>query len=81
MSREKSLNSSAITNINRVIDSMRVLNNRYFQYINHSDDACFYYPETGPNPVIFRGQCDPNINVVTNFNASGVSIFSASSDI
>ncbi|XP_038206910.1 uncharacterized protein LOC119828739 [Zerene cesonia] len=69
LSRTSTLPSQAVTNINRVIDSIDVLNNQYYQDVDQSDAACFYYPEPEPNkPVVFRGQCDENVAVVTNFN-------------
>ncbi|KPI92172.1 Apolipoprotein D [Papilio xuthus] len=68
-SRTRQLSASAANSINQVVDRVNVLNSRYYQSIQQSDAACFYYPEPAPNtPVIFRGQCDPNIPVVTNFN-------------
>lgn len=51
-----------------------VLNQRYYINVDHSDDACFYYPVADGNPLVFRGQCDENIPVVTNFNAQAVCI-------
>ncbi|XP_050354414.1 LOW QUALITY PROTEIN: uncharacterized protein LOC126776158 [Nymphalis io] len=70
LSRTRELTPTAIQNMNRVINTIEVLNNRYYTAISHTDNDCFYYPIAGPNtPVIFRGQCDPNINAVTNFDA------------
>ncbi|XP_046971596.1 uncharacterized protein LOC124538552 isoform X2 [Vanessa cardui] len=70
LSRTRELTPTAIQNMNRVINTIEVLNNRYYTAISHSDNDCFYYPTAAPNtPVIFRGQCDPNINVVSNFDA------------
>ncbi|XP_050664604.1 uncharacterized protein LOC126965205 isoform X19 [Leptidea sinapis] len=68
MSRTDSLPAAATASINSVIDSIDVLDNRYFIAADQSDAACFYYPEPTPSPVVFRGQCDQNINVVNNFN-------------
>ncbi|CAG9565651.1 unnamed protein product [Danaus chrysippus] len=71
MSRTRDLTQNAIQNINRVVDSIDVLNNRYYEVLDHSDNGCFYLPTPNPNsPVIFPGQCDPNINVVNNFRAT-----------
>ncbi|XP_013135715.1 PREDICTED: uncharacterized protein LOC106101136 [Papilio polytes] len=69
LSRTRQLSASATNSINQVVDRVNVLNSRYYQTIQQTDAACFYYPEPAPNtPVTFRGQCDPNIPVVTNFN-------------
>lgn len=74
MSRTRNLTPTAIENMNRVIDGVEVLNNRYYQLLDQSDTGCFYFPTPEPNrPVVFRGQCDPNINVVNDFNAAAVS--------
>ncbi|CAH2094770.1 unnamed protein product [Euphydryas editha] len=69
LSRTTELTAAANTRINQVISGIDVLNERYYIEIDHSDDACFYYPTPDGNPVIFRGQCDENITVVNNFNA------------
>ncbi|XP_064074025.1 uncharacterized protein LOC113399468 [Vanessa tameamea] len=70
LSRTRELTPTAIQNMNRIINTVEVLNNRYYTAISHADNDCFYYPITSPNtPVIFRGQCDTNINVISNFDA------------
>lgn len=75
MSRTTNLTAEAIEAIAAVTDSVTVLNDRYSQPVEQSDEACFYYPEVDPNsPVIFRGQCDLNLDVVTDFDAVAVSI-------
>ncbi|CAK1550414.1 unnamed protein product [Leptosia nina] len=70
LSRGKELTTEAVLNINKVIENVQVLNNRYYEKIDHSDDGCFYFPAAGTDPVVFPGQCDVNIPVVTTFNAS-----------
>ncbi|CAH2044979.1 unnamed protein product, partial [Iphiclides podalirius] len=70
LSRTRSLTPTAVANINRVINQVEVLNNRFYEVVNQTDAGCFYYPEPTDNPVIFRGQCDPNIRVVTGFDAA-----------
>ncbi|CAG4957190.1 unnamed protein product [Colias eurytheme] len=70
MSRSRNLTETAVANINRVINNIQVLNNRYFYRVDQSDEGCFYYPLPGSGPVVFRGQCDVNIPVIMNFNAS-----------
>lgn len=72
LSRSKTLSPAATTAINNIINNIDVLNNTYYEEIDQRDEACFYLPDLGPNdPVIFPGQCDPNIPVVPNFNVSG----------
>ncbi|XP_068619407.1 uncharacterized protein [Battus philenor] len=70
LSRTRDLTANAITRINQVINEVDVLNNRFYEIVNQSDDGCFYYPEPDGNPVVFRGQCDPDIRVVTGFDAA-----------
>ncbi|XP_026333313.1 uncharacterized protein LOC113240270 [Hyposmocoma kahamanoa] len=69
LSRTRSLSANATSAIDQIIDSIQVLNNRFFETVNNSDDACFYYPEANGQPVVFRGICDQNIPVVTGFDA------------
>ncbi|CAF4867626.1 unnamed protein product [Pieris macdunnoughi] len=69
LSRTRSLTQDATNRINTVMNNIRELNNKYFQKVDQSDDACFYLPPPGPYPVIFRGQCDQNITTVPNFEA------------
>ncbi|XP_063628207.1 uncharacterized protein LOC134799701 [Cydia splendana] len=68
MSRTTELTDAAVTSINQIIDSVDVLNNRYYQEIDNTDAGCFYYPYADGNPVVFRGQCNESIPVVTGFN-------------
>ncbi|CAH4038096.1 unnamed protein product [Pieris brassicae] len=70
LSRTQSLTEDATESINTIMNNIRVLNNKYFQKVDQSDIACFYLPPPGPYPVIFRGQCDPNITTVPKFEAS-----------
>ncbi|XP_069360734.1 uncharacterized protein [Maniola hyperantus] len=69
LSRTRELTSTAKTQIDRTVNSINVLNERYYMKIEHSDNACFYYPIPDGRPVVFRGQCDQNIPVVAGFNA------------
>ncbi|XP_075983119.1 uncharacterized protein LOC142981240 isoform X2 [Anticarsia gemmatalis] len=70
LSRDNTLSAAAATSINQVINSIEVLNNRYYYTVDRSDNACFYYPEVDPTSIVrFRGVCDPNIPVVMNFDA------------
>lgn len=52
---------------------VQVLEQRYYEPIDQSLEACFFLPELAPGePVILVGQCDPNITVVQNFDAGRV---------
>ena len=74
LSRTKELNIYNNLAINNAIENITVLDNKYYENIDQSDDACFFLPEAIPNqPVVFAGQCNENINVVQNFNVSRVS--------
>ncbi|KAG6455295.1 hypothetical protein O3G_MSEX009121 [Manduca sexta] len=68
LSRTNSLSENATAAINKVVRSVQVLNNRYYERINRSNAGCFYYPEPSNNRVVFRGQCE-DIPVVQNFMA------------
>ncbi|XP_047512186.1 uncharacterized protein LOC125054377 isoform X2 [Pieris napi] len=69
LSRTRSLTQDATNRINTIMNNIRELNNKYFQKVDQSDDACFYLPPPGPYPVIFRGKCDLNITTVPSFEA------------
>lgn len=68
MSRTRSLTEEAISAINEVISTVEVLNNRYYVTKDHSDAACFYFPEPSDSPVSFRGQCNLTIPAMPNFD-------------
>ncbi|XP_037876122.1 chlorophyllide A binding protein isoform X2 [Bombyx mori] len=70
LSRTNTLSQSATNAINQIVNSIDVLNNRFYQPVDRSDAACFYYPTPSTEPVVFRGQCDENIPVVPNFDAN-----------
>lgn len=74
MSRSRSLIPEAVNAIAATVDTITVLNNRYYEVVDHSDDGCFYLPPPGAPIVIFPGQCDLSIPVVTDFNVTAVSI-------
>ncbi|PZC77812.1 hypothetical protein B5X24_HaOG202923 [Helicoverpa armigera] len=68
MSRDNTLSQNAIDDMNRIIDSINVLNNRFYYYVDRTDTGCFYFPTPDPSSIVrFRGQCE-NIPVVTGFN-------------
>ncbi|KAJ8723730.1 hypothetical protein PYW07_007710 [Mythimna separata] len=70
MSRENTLSQDAINNMDKIINNIQVLNNRFYYRINRTDAGCFYLPTPDPSTSVkFRGQCDQNIPVVTNFEA------------
>lgn len=74
MSRENTLSPEAINSMNQVIDKIPVLNNRFYYHIDRTDTGCFYLPTPDPNSSVkFRGQCDQNITVMTNFQPQRVS--------
>uniref|UniRef100_A0A2A4JV19 Lipocalin/cytosolic fatty-acid binding domain-containing protein n=1 Tax=Heliothis virescens TaxID=7102 RepID=A0A2A4JV19_HELVI len=68
MSRENTLSQNAIDNMDRIINSINVLNNRFYYYVDRTDTGCFYFPTPDPSSnVRFRGRCE-NIPVVTGFD-------------
>lgn len=55
------------------MDTIPVLDERYFLDRLQSPEDCFYFPEPEPNtPVIFRGQCNDSIAAISNFNDTQV---------
>lgn len=75
LSRRRQLSNESRLVIDEIINSIPVLNHEYYIEKDHSDEACFYYPEVIPGqPVSFRGQCDENIEVVTDFELENVSL-------
>ncbi|CAG9565650.1 unnamed protein product [Danaus chrysippus] len=70
LSRNNTLSPAAIARIDQKISQIDVLNERYFNKVNRTDEACFYLPTPGPESPVFRGRCDENITVVQNFNAT-----------
>lgn len=73
LSRTKQLVPESSTAIDVAANNIDVIQNKYFELISQSDESCFFYPDLSPGePVIFPGQCDPNISGVANFNAARV---------
>ncbi|CAG4957186.1 unnamed protein product [Colias eurytheme] len=69
LSRTTSLDNADAQIINNLMSNVDVLDNRYFQNAEQSAAACFYYPDIPlGQPVIFPGQCDPNVNVISNLD-------------
>lgn len=74
LSKTRQLSPNTIQAINNAISDYDVLDNRYYETVDHTDDGCFNLPDLAPgDPVVFGGQCDPNLPVVSNFDASRVS--------
>ncbi|CAH0594385.1 unnamed protein product [Chrysodeixis includens] len=70
LSRSKQLSPGSNGIINEAMSKVDVLRDIYYENIQQTDNACFYYPELGPNdPVIFPGSCDANIPVLQGFDA------------
>lgn len=74
MSRTDTLSQTAINNIQTVVNNFNVLDNRYFETVDRSAQACFYFPEPGTDPIEFRGQCDTSITGMPAFDAVRVSV-------
>nr|WFP52431.1 polycalin [Plutella xylostella] len=70
LSRTKQLTTEAEAEINRVIESIDVLEPRYYQTRDQSPSGCFYYPQPEPGKrVVFPGKCDQDIAAEPNFQA------------
>lgn len=73
LSRQRTLAPASVTAINNAINNVQVLSDEYFEYRDHTDEGCFYYPEpVAGKPVVFPGQCDDTIQAVPNFNLDRV---------
>nr|QNT08914.1 polycalin [Spodoptera littoralis] len=69
LSRSRELSSTGNAVINDAMTNIDVIDDRYFENVEQTDEACFHYPDLGPNdPVIFPGQCDLNIPVIQDFD-------------
>ncbi|KAL4702780.1 hypothetical protein ACJJTC_002320 [Scirpophaga incertulas] len=68
LSRDATLSTAANTAINAAMNNIDVLDNRYFETMDQSEEGCFYYPVMEGLPIRFRGRCNENIPVVTNFD-------------
>lgn len=66
----------AVTAISNAMANNVVLEDKYFEKIDHSNEACFYLPELEPGePVILPGPCDDNIEGIENFYIERVKRF------
>ncbi|XP_050551207.1 uncharacterized protein LOC118275267 isoform X6 [Spodoptera frugiperda] len=71
LSRTKSMPIEQEQRINEKINSVLVLDEKYYKVENQSEVGCFYFPDPQPGvPVIFPGQCDETINVVQTLDLS-----------
>lgn len=73
LSRSKQLSAQGNTQINNLLANSPTvtLRNEYFEPIDQTDYACFFFPDLAPGePVIVPGQCEPNVPVMQNFDAS-----------
>lgn len=74
LSKTKELTSEANEAMNAAISGIPVLNEAYYFNRDQSDESCFYFPKPEPGvTVVFPGQCDPTIPVVSNFRLTDVS--------
>lgn len=77
LSRAKLLSDNGKTQIDTAIanNPTVTLRNDYFEPVDQSDDACFYFPDLEPGaPVILPGLCDTadNIPYIRDFNLTAV---------
>lgn len=49
----------------------------YYESTDQTDAGCFYIPERNDvnEPLVFGGQCDQSISVVSDFSAELVSFY------
>lgn len=73
LSRNRTLSASATNSINQALNVNEVLDERYFEPIDQSDDACFFFPEFNDTVITLSGPCDESIRGVPNFDAAAVS--------
>lgn len=67
------MSTTANSDINNAMANIDVLSNVYFEPVDQSDNACFYFPDLAPGEaVILPGQCDDDLPVVRNFEADKV---------
>lgn len=75
LGRAKTLSAAATAAMQVAIDRVQVLDNRYYIPQDQTPEGCFYYPEPQPGvPVVFPGQCDNTVPIVSNFNMAQVRI-------
>ncbi|KAJ2953455.1 hypothetical protein O0L34_g1049 [Tuta absoluta] len=68
---QQGLTAAANTAINTAMTNVTVLDQRYFETVDQTEAGCTSLPVIpAGQPIILDGQCDPNIEVVKNFNAS-----------
>lgn len=58
-----------------IINTVDVLDQRYYEVKDQTDEGCFFYPEAIPGePVYFPGTCDDSIATVTDLDVARVRI-------
>lgn len=68
------LPAQATETINNIINTIPVLDNRYYTTKDQTADGCFFIPTPEPGKeVVFPGSCNDDIAVVNNFDISQVS--------
>lgn len=73
LSRTKQLTTAAVASIDNAMTNVNVLSNDYFETVDQTDNACFYFPDLAlGEAVILPGLCDLNVPVVRDFNAERV---------
>ncbi|KAI5642834.1 lipocalin / cytosolic fatty-acid binding protein family domain-containing protein [Phthorimaea operculella] len=67
---QQGLNAAANTAINTTMANVDVLDQRYFETVDQTEAGCRSLPVIpAGQPIIIDGQCDPNIQVIKNFDA------------
>lgn len=74
LSRQPTLSAAGTAVIDNVVDSIDVLDERYFFPQSHTEESCSYVPSANGEPVVFWGQCDNSVQAVANFDLARVSL-------
>ncbi|KAG7297779.1 hypothetical protein JYU34_018521 [Plutella xylostella] len=72
LSRTKELSNEANAVMDRIINSIDVLDQRYYQIKDQTPEGCFFEPLPTGRPVVYPGKCDANIRAVPNFDLTKV---------
>lgn len=76
LSRSRELSNTGNAAINDAITNIDVIDNRYFDNTDQSDEACFHLPDLAPGEdVVLPGRCDTTIKGIDDFNITAVSFF------
>ncbi|KAF9816947.1 hypothetical protein SFRURICE_016828 [Spodoptera frugiperda] len=69
LSRSRELSNTGNAAINDAITNIDVIDNRYFDNTDQSDEACFHLPDLAPGEdVVLPGRCDTTIKGIDDFN-------------